>query len=137
MQSNLFNEVAEDFAEHLEFFEGVNVYGCDLAFKIFEDYNASGSATRNAYAAREWIAENMHELGNVVEAMRDGWAYEAGADIFNNPEKFQVCVYLWIASELCGELETVSEFWNDETELTAELIEKIRAEIKTITEATR
>lgn len=137
MKSNLFNEIAEDFAEHLEFFEGASVYGADLAFKVFEDYNASGSTTCNRYEAAEWIKKHFNELGDVVEAMRDGWEYEAGIDIFDNPEKFQVCAYLWVASELCGELTTVSEFWNDETELTAELIEKIRAEIKTITEATR
>lgn len=135
MKSNLFKEIAEDFAERLELWESVKVYGADLAFKVFEDYNATGSITCNTYAAREWIAENMLNLGDVVEAMRDGWEYEAGKDIFDNPEKFQVCVYLWVASELCGELESVNEFWNDETELTAEIIEKIRAEIRAILEA--
>lgn len=135
MKNELFKEIAEDFAEKLGDFEGVSVYGADLAFTIFEDYNQTSSITCNTYAAREWIADNMHELGDVVEAMRDGWEYDAGADVFNNPEKFQVCVYLWIASELCGELETVNEFWNDSEELTAELIEKIRAEIRAILEA--
>lgn len=134
-KSKLFIEVAEDFAERLELWEGESVYGADLAFKVFEDYNATGSVTCNTYAAREWIAEHMHEIGEIVEAMRDEWEYNAGADVFNNPEKFQVCVYLWIASELCGELETVNNFWNDETDLNAELIKKIRAEIQTLTEA--
>lgn len=132
MKSKLLIEVAEDFADRLELWEGQSLYGADLSFKVFEDYNVTGSITCNLNAALEWIAENIHELGDIVENMRDGWEYDAGADVFNNPEKFQVCVYLWIASELCGELETVNNFWSEETDLTAELIEQIRAEIKTL-----
>lgn len=129
MKGNLIEGIAEDFAERLELWEGVSVYGADLAFKVFEGYNATGSVTCNTYAAREWIGDNFAELGDVVEDMRDAWGYNAGGDIFNNPEKFQVCVYLWVASELCSNLPTVSNFWDEETQLNPELIEKIRAEI--------
>lgn len=130
--NELKKEVARDFAEELQELEGVRVYGADLAFKVFECYNMTGSVTCSTFQAREWIKKHFCELGEIVETMRDEWEYNAGADIFDNPEKFQVCVYLWVASEICGQLETVGAFWNDETELTADLIEKITAEINEI-----
>ncbi len=127
-------EVAEDLADKLNNYEGQSVYGCDLAFTLFECYNADGSVTYSTYEAKEWIKNHFDELGEIVEEMRDNWEYDAGADIFDNPEKFMTSVYLWIASEICGSLTSVQEFWNDSEELTAELIEKITNELNEIAE---
>lgn len=125
-------EVAQCLIDKLSNNEGRDVYGADLAFTLFEGYNADGSVTYSRHAAQEWIKAHFDELGEIVEEMRDNWEYEAGADIFDNPEKFMTSVYLWVASEICGQLETVNEFWNNETALTAELIEKITEELNTI-----
>lgn len=125
-------EVAEDLINHINGYEGATVYGCDLAFTLFEGYNVDGSVTYSRYKAQEWIKAHFDELGEIVENMRDNWEYEAGADIFDNPEKFMTSCYLWVASEICGQLDSVSEFWNDETDLTANIIDKITKELETI-----
>ena len=89
-------EVAENLADKLEQYEGVSVCGADLAFTLFEGYNVDGSVTYSRYKATEWIKEHFDELGEIVEEMRDNWEYDAGADIFDNPEKFMTSVYLWV-----------------------------------------
>lgn len=130
MKNFLYAEVAEKMADKLGEYEGKSVCGADLAFTLFECENIDGSITYSTYATKEWIKKHFDELGEVVERMQAEWEYNAGADIFDNPEKFMVSVYLWVASEICGMLETVNEFWNDSEELTAELIEKITEELK-------
>ena len=130
MKNSIFKEVAERIADKLNEYEGQSVYGADLAFTLFECENIDGSITYSTYKAKEWIKKHFDELGEVVERMQAEWEYNAGADIFDNPEKFMVSVYLWVASEICGTLETVNEFWNDSEELTAELNEKITEELK-------
>jgi hypothetical protein len=130
MKNELYSEVADFLGAKLYQNTGRSVYGCDLAFTLLEGENVDGSITYNRYKATEWIQEHFDELGEVVERMQDEWKYNAGADIFDNPEKFMVSCYLWIASEICGTLETVDEFWNDEKELTEELNEKILDELE-------
>ena len=132
MKNSIYAEVAERMADKFSSYEGVSVYGCDLSFKLFECENIDGSITYSTYKAKEWIKEHFDELGEIVERMQDELEYNAGADIFDNPEKFMVSVYLWVASEICGTLETVNEFWNDSEELTAELIEKITEELENL-----
>jgi hypothetical protein len=132
MKNFLYAEVAGRIADKLSENEGRSIYGADLAFTLFECENIDGSITYSTYKAKEWIKKHFDELGEVVERMQSEWEYNAGADIFDNPEKFMVSVYLWIASEICGTLETVSEFWNDSEELTAELNEKITEELENL-----
>jgi hypothetical protein len=132
MKNFLYAEVAERLADKLGEYEGRSIYGADLAFTLFECENIDGSITYSTYKAKEWIKKHFDELGEVVEHMQADWEYNAGTDIFDNPEKFMLSVYLWVASEICGTLETVNEFWNDSEELTAELIEKITEELENL-----
>lgn len=125
-------EVAADLADKLEQNIGREIYGANLAFTLFEGYNIDGSVTYSRYKVAEWIKEHFDELGEIVENMRDNWEYDAGADIFDNPEKFMTSCYLWVASEICGQLESVAEFWDDGGELTQERADKIRAELEQI-----
>lgn len=130
MKTKLYPEVAEQLADKLSNYEGQFIYGSDLAFTLFESENIDGSITYNKYKAKEWIKKHFDELGEVVERMQAEWDYNAGVDIFDNPEKFMVSVYLWVASEICGTLETVGDFLTNGEELTAELIEKITEELE-------
>ena len=129
-KTELYSEVADYLGAKLDQNTGRIVYGCDLAFTLLEGENIDGSITCSTYKAKEWIKKHFDELGEVVERMQAEWEYNAGTDIFDNPEKFVVSVYLWIASEIFETLETVGEFWNDSEELTEELNEKILDELE-------
>jgi hypothetical protein len=50
--------------------------------------------------------------------------------VFDNPEGFQVCIMLYAAGQLLGQCDTVMAFWNEEQELTEEIIAKIKEELK-------
>ena len=119
--------VIEEMMWHLEELEGQVVYGCDLAFKLFEKENVTGSYTCNAYASREWIREYWHDLGEVVEDYKDNYG-ELPVNPFKNPEVFQVQIILHMASSLVVESDYIAEHWNEEIELTEDVIKTIVSE---------
>ena len=91
-------DVLERMIDALEGVEGRDGYVSDLAFTMFEAENIDGTMTYSTYKASQWIMENFHDLGDVVEDMEDyGIAPE---NPFSNPEKFMVQVVLFIAEAL-------------------------------------
>lgn len=49
---------------------------------------------------------------------------------FENPEAWMVCMIIEGCANLIGQCKCVEEVWNDEVELTEELAEQIKEEIK-------
>lgn len=49
---------------------------------------------------------------------------------FENPEAWMVCMIIEGCANLIGQCKCVEEIWNDEVELTEELAEQIKEEIK-------
>ena len=116
-----------EMAEHLENLEGQVVYGCALAFRLFESKNNTGSYTCNAYASRKWIKEYWDELGEVVEDYEFNYG-ELPVNPFKNAEVFQIQIILHIASSLVAESDYIEEHWDEEIELTADVIKTIVSE---------
>ena len=125
--TNLEKWVLNEMIKHLQEMEGQVVYGCDLAFKLFENANCTGSYTCNAYESREWIREYWHDLGEVVEDYEDNYG-ELPVNPFNNEEVFQVQIILHLASNLTNYSDFVEWHWNEEIELTKEVIKTIVSE---------
>ena len=119
--------VLQEMMEHLEDLEGQEVYGCDLAFTLFESENNAGSYTCNAYEAGRWIKEYWDELGEVVEDYEFNYG-ELPVNPFISTEAFQVQIILFLASRLVGESTFIEVNWNEEIELTEEAIEQIISE---------
>ena len=97
--NNLQKWIIGEMIEHLQEMEGQVVYGCDLAFKMFENENVTGSYTCNAYKARWWIKEYWDYLSEVVE----DYEFECGelpTNPFKNAEVFQMQIILHMASSL-------------------------------------
>lgn len=90
--------VMEMMLDNLDTLEGRDGYVSELAFTLFECENIDGSMTYSTYKAAQWIMENFHDLGDVVEDMED---YGIAPDNpFSNPEKFMVQVVLFLAESL-------------------------------------
>ena len=123
LQKWIFNEMSK----HLQEMEGQVVYGCDLAFKLFENENCTGSYTCNAYESRQWIKEYWDYLGEVVEDYKFNYG-ELPVNPFDNEEVFQVQIILHMASSLVTESDYIEEHWDEEIELTEDIIEKIVSE---------
>lgn len=121
--------VLQEMVEHLEDLEGQVVYGCDLAFTLFEGENNTGSYTCNAYESRQWIKEYWDYLGEVVEDYEFNYG-EVPTNPFKSVEEFQMQIILHMASSLVAESTFVEVNWNEEIELTEETIEQIVSEWK-------
>lgn len=95
-----------------------DVYGCDLAYKLFEGENVNGSVTCSTYEAREFIKEHWDAAGDYHEYMKDNFG-EITQNPFDNPEAFQVGMLLEGAQQLLSDSVFVEENWNDSMELNA------------------
>jgi hypothetical protein len=114
--------------DNLKELEGLEVYGANLAYKIFESANVDGSYTYSTYEAVKWIKKYFDSLGEIVEEMQ-GEGLNA-PNPFDEPEKFQVVILLEGASYLIGQCQTVNEFWNEKKTLTKKIINKICKELR-------
>lgn len=119
--------VADVLMDKLDEYEGTSSYGCDLAYDLLQQYNVDGSYTYSTYEAKQWVQEHFDELGEIVEEIAEEGL--PPCNVFENPEVFQIQIMLFVASDLLGQCDTVNEFWNDEQELTKEIIAKIKEEL--------
>ena len=119
--------VMQEMMWHLEDLEGQVVYGCSLAFRLFESENNTGSYTCSAYKAGRWIKEYWDYLGEVVEDYEFNYG-ELPVNPFKNSEVFQMQIILYMASSLVAESDYIEEHWDEEIELTADVIKTIVSE---------
>ena len=125
--NNLQKWIIEEMIEHLQEMEGQVVYGCDLAFTLFEGENNAGSYTCNAYEAGKWIKEYWDYLGEVVEDYKFTYG-ELPVNPLVNEETFQVQLIMFLASRLICGSTFIEVNWNEEIELTEETIKQIVSE---------
>ena len=125
--NNLEKWIIGEMIEHLQKMEGQVVYGCDLAFKMFENENVTGSYTCSSYSSNQWIKEYWDELSEVVEDYEFNYG-ELPTNPFKNSEVFQMQIILHMASSLVAKSDYIEENWNEEIEMTSDIIEKIVAE---------
>lgn len=124
----LYEEVKQYLIDEIEGYEGQMVYGADLASLLTEGPNMNGTVEFSTYATIEKIKENWDEYGSVYEYIKDNWG--EGINVFEEPEKLDVITYYVIAGEILGKVPLIEEHWNDEFELTEEVIQQITQELK-------
>lgn len=128
------NEVIEELQEKLNEYEDTKSYGCDLGYTLFEGYNMDGTITYNRYRAEMWIKNNWDNFGEILEELRfqfdSDYFKDIAMNIWDNPEKFMVIVYLEVASYLLSQCPFVDENWNKEIILTSDNIELISKQLE-------
>lgn len=128
------NEVIEDLQEKLKDYEDVTIYACDLSYTLFESYNVDGTVTYNTYSAEMWIKNNWDNIGEVLEELKfqfdDSYFKDIVFDIWNNPEKFMVIVYLEVGSYLLSKCNFIDNNWNEEIILTSDNIDLISKQLE-------
>lgn len=122
--------VADVLMDKLDEYKGTFSYGADLAYDLLEEYNVNGSYTYSTYKAKLWIQKYFDELADIVNDMTEEGI--PPCNVFDNPEAFVVQIILYVAGGLLGQCDTVAAFWDEEQELTEEIIAKIKEELNEI-----
>ena len=122
-----YTDLRNTIIDRLNDYKNTNVYGCDLAYTLFEIENADGSVLCNTYLTKEFIKNHFDLFADFSEYYKDNFG--ESLDIFAEPEKAHVILLLEAAQMVLSNLDTIDEFWNDSKELTEELINAIIEEL--------
>lgn len=122
-----YTDLRNTIIDRLNDYKNTDVYGCELAYTLFERENANGSVLCNTYKTKEFIKENFDLFADLSEYYKDNFG--ESLDVFGEPEKAHVILLLESAQMVLSNLDTINEFWNDSKELTEELINAIIEEL--------
>ena len=129
MLNKIENEVKELLKEKLADYEGHVTYGADLSWDLLETENCDGTMTYDRQQAIAWIGENFNLLGEIVEEIEFNWGKESIPNVFTEPGKFMVVVYLEVAGGLLSNCRYINDNWNNEIELTKEIVSTITKQL--------
>lgn len=129
-----FTEYCRDvILEELDNYEGQTVYGCDLGYTLTEAMNCDGTCTYSTWKAKEYLKEWWDEAADYFEYEK----FTFGKNLhnpFENPEEYMVCMVIEGVAFILSRCATIDRLWNEEFELTPELIKTIKAEAKGVEE---
>lgn len=117
--------------ENIDGYEGHEVYLCDLGFTLTEYPNCSGTLTYSRERAKEYLKEWYDEADDYFKYEKDNFGTPRNP--FENPEAYMVCMVIEGVRALIDDaVDTLgmNDQWNDEVELTADLIEKIKGAVE-------
>ena len=129
MLNKIENEVKELLKEKLTDYEGHIAYGADLSWDLLEVENCDGTITYDRQQAIAWIKENFDLLDEVVEEIELNLGKESIPNVFLEPEKFMVVIYLEVAGGLLSNCRYINDNWNNEIELTKEVVNIITKQL--------
>ena len=115
--------------ENLEDYIGTVCYMCELGYTITEGINANRTATYSTHEAMQYIQKWWYE----ASAYWNYEKFEFGENMhnpFENVEAYMVCMIIYGVSSLLGQCEVVDDNWNDEKEITEEMVKAILKEIE-------
>lgn len=133
MERNKFTEAVVNFiCDNVADYVGRKVYPEDLAMRLTEEINMTGSVNYSTYLAEENIASNFHLYGSLVEFLENELDTELNP--FKEPERAEVIAYIEAASILIGGSE-VYQKWAQEndyqkTEITEEFAIALAEDIR-------
>ena len=118
-----YTELRSTIIERLNDYKGVEVYGSELAYTLFEGESANGSVLCSTYLTKEFIKNHFDLFSDFSEHYKNNFG--ESLNIFGEPEKAHVILLLEATQVVLSNLGTINEFWNDSKELTEELINSI------------
>ena len=133
-----FVEYCKDYIiDTLTEYEGNRTYGADLCSLIMEGPIADGSLTHWTQKALDYIREWLDDCAEFWDYAKFNFGKDYVADhlnVFDNPELFMVNMVYEGIGYIFSRVSAIDEFWNDELELTEEIIDSIIAEVENIDE---
>ena len=106
---------------------GETVYLCDLSTELTDAENCDCTWSFSRHDDMENIKKYWDECDNFVEYYHSNFGADV-PNVFENPEKFFCCMMIEAISELIGRsicYGSLSDNWNDEVELTEDMVKTI------------
>ena len=120
----------EDICDRLDNWEGNEVVISDLPNYLYQSALADGSILYSTYKTRQWIAKYFEDIAEVVEDCVGDFDYCVDIkNVFTNPEAFHVDLCYFLSGWYLQDSEWVTEHYDEEVELTEEIIEIIKGEL--------
>lgn len=117
-------------AEHLGEYEGQKLYFSDLGWAITECPNMDGSLTFSRAKAMDYLKEWWIEAADYFDFEKSEFGNVHNP--FDNPEAYMVCMVIeGVRSLIDRAIQAIGLYdkWDEEVELTADLIEKIEESV--------
>lgn len=120
-------------ADNIDEYEGREVYLCDFGFELTQGPNCNGTLTYSTEKAKEYLREWWWDAADYFEYEKDNFGSDCVHNPFENPEAYMVCM---VIEGVCALIDAaiqklgLDDQWNDEVELTADLIEKIKGAVE-------
>ena len=124
----LTTELKETIIDRLNDYKNTTVYGCDLAYTLFESENTTSSVLCNTYLTKEFIKENFDLFGDLVEYVNDN--FDMKLNPFTEPENAHTILMLEASRILLSQLDFIDDNWVEKIELTDEVIKEITDQLR-------
>lgn len=122
-----FSEYCHDYlCQQLDAYEGCDCYACDLAYKITEGCNIDGTLTYSTFTAKCYLQAWWDDCSDFSDFEK--WNFGERTNPFENPEAYMVRMVIEGIYQLLASCECLEEVWDEEIELTPELIRQIKEE---------
>lgn len=119
--------------EKLNEYAGTTHYACDLGIILTEEENTNGTLTYSTWEAKEYLRYWWYDCAEY-------WDYEKanfGENLnnpFDRPEAYMVCMVIEGVRSILSQCKTIDDAWNEQIELTDEVVAQLKAEIEEVTE---
>lgn len=110
-----------------------NQDAADLGNTITESINIDGSATYSTYEAKEYIKEWWNEAAQVYEYQKDNYG-ECSQNPFESPEAYHVIMIIEGVNNIMNQCDTIQKNWNENIELTDEILDTLIKEVEAVNE---
>lgn len=120
--------IIDGLVDRLDECEGMTAYGADLGFELTLDINENGELPD--YDGMGFIHDFWDEAAKY-------WEYEKFAfgehfhNPFEDPDGYAVCMVIEYSRSAMAGCALVDEHWNDEMELTADVVETLKEQLQT------
>jgi hypothetical protein len=120
-----FSEFCKEYLfEQLDEHSGSSMYAGDMAYILCEGANCDGTMTYSRAEAIKYLSEWWYDAADYSEYEQMNFGERSNP--FENPETYMVRMVICGIDYLLNRCEVVVESWNDELELTPEVIEAIK-----------
>ena len=122
--------IIERICDELQEMIGRTLYVEELPWEIWQSENIDGSVLYSTYETRQWIAQYMEDIADLIYDYEDLPTIIDFSDAFLAPEKFMVGIVIYATERYFTESQWVTEHWGDRVELTQEVIDVISEQLK-------